>query len=148
MLKWRDCPCCHAFKFWQVIASRGTFHYIFFIDHSNEEETPSASVVLSTISQACGVYVGKITLMVPVTHVYPSISLIVPGGDQNKKVVPDQDALPSRVRLTHVCISERNHHSSDICLSPICCQVIIWTNFGRSFIGHLVTYVSEIWNIT
>ena len=47
-------------------------------------------------------------------------------------------------RVTHICVSKLTIIGSDNGLSHGRCQVIIWTNAGILWIGHLGTYFSEI----
>ena len=47
-------------------------------------------------------------------------------------------------RETHICVSKLGAIDSDNGLSPVRCQVIIWTNAGLILIGPLGSYLSEI----
>ena len=47
-------------------------------------------------------------------------------------------------RETHICVSKLGAIDSDNGLSPVRCQVIIWTNAGLILIGPLGSYLGEI----
>ena len=72
--------------------------------------------------------------------------MLIPGGKSalvQERVWHQQ--LPRHYgRETHICASKLGAIDSDNGLSPVRCQVIIWTNAGLIPIGPLGSYLSEI----